>query len=388
MRTLIISDLHLGSASGADLLRSAAVRGELLDALAGIDRLVLLGDLLELRHGPRRDALLAARPFFSALRSKLSGGELVLVAGNHDHALVERWLHRRAESLSPQPLSAQQLMRPSECSSLAAEIARWVSPLKVSVAYPGLWVRDDVYATHGHYLDCHLTVPTMERIAIAAMGRLVRKRAESFGCVDDYEAVCAPVYAWVEEVAAHGSTRAALNGTTTVAMWRVLHREEWRTRRRAGAGASARDRVLQARSAMRETAVRVAFPLAVRGLNRAGLGPLRPVVSPDELRRAGLAALREVAERLGLRQAHVVFGHTHRPGPLPGDLMEEWEGRLGARLYNCGSWTYSPSFLGETAAESPYWPGGCVLVEEQGPPQVRRLLAHCSSAELRQACAR
>jgi metallophosphoesterase superfamily enzyme len=64
MRTLIVSDLHLGSLSGADLLRRAELRAPLLEAIADVERLVLLGDVLELRHGPMREAMAAARPFF------------------------------------------------------------------------------------------------------------------------------------------------------------------------------------------------------------------------------------------------------------------------------------------------------------------------------------
>ncbi len=59
-------------------------------------------------------------------------------------------------------------------------------------------------------------------------------------------------------------------------------------------------------------------------LNRAGIGPLRAEISAVELRGAGLRAMGEVAARLGLGDAHVVFGHTHRPGPLPSDDEEEW----------------------------------------------------------------
>ena len=71
MRTLIVSDLHLGSVSRADLLRRPELRAALLDAVADVDRVVLLGDVLELRHGPMREALGAARPFFedSGVRS-------------------------------------------------------------------------------------------------------------------------------------------------------------------------------------------------------------------------------------------------------------------------------------------------------------------------------
>ena len=58
MRTLIVSDLHLGSVSGTDLLRRVELRAALLDAVADVDRVVLLGDALELRHGPMREVML------------------------------------------------------------------------------------------------------------------------------------------------------------------------------------------------------------------------------------------------------------------------------------------------------------------------------------------
>ena len=61
MSTLVVSDLHLGVHSGSDSLRDPVQRARLLGALPGVQRLVLLGDLLELRHGPVRDALAAAR---------------------------------------------------------------------------------------------------------------------------------------------------------------------------------------------------------------------------------------------------------------------------------------------------------------------------------------
>jgi hypothetical protein len=90
----------------------------------------------------------------------------------------------------------------------------------------------------------------------------------------------------------------------------------------------------------------------------------------------------EVAARLDLGDAHVIFGHTHRTGPLPADEQSEWRGRGGARLVNAGSWTYASIFLTDTPGESPYWPGGCVLVEDSGPPIVRRLLQDRTRAEL------
>ena len=92
MSTLIVSDLHLGSRSGVDLLRHREIREVLWRELETVDRLVLLGDVLELRHGPHRDALEAARSFFQELGEVFAGREVVVLAGNHDYALMSTWL--------------------------------------------------------------------------------------------------------------------------------------------------------------------------------------------------------------------------------------------------------------------------------------------------------
>ncbi len=42
---------------------------------------------------------------------------------------------------------------------------------KLRFNYPGVWLRKDVYATHGHYLDRHLTIPTFERLGLALVER-------------------------------------------------------------------------------------------------------------------------------------------------------------------------------------------------------------------------
>ena len=79
----------------------------------------------------------------------------------------------------------------------------------------------------------------------------------------------------------------------------------------------------------------------------------------------------EVAARLDLGDAYVIFGHTHRAGPFPGDDQAEWRGRGGARLVNCGSWTYAAIFMDHTGSQNPYWPGVCVIVGPSGPPRAR-----------------
>jgi hypothetical protein len=393
LRTLILSDLHLGGVSRSDLLRRPELREPLLRAVAEVDRVVLLGDVLELRHGPPREALAVAQPFFEDLGRALDGRELVLVAGNHDHALIEPWLALRAELPEPEPLGLQQLLEPEQASPMVARLAEWAAPARVRFAYPGLWIRPDVYATHGHYLDCHLTIPTIERLSVGAMSRLLGRPAQAFGQVADYESVTAPMYAWRHAVARDARTGNALNGIATVHAWRTLGgaRDQAPSARENGATPpTRRGRSLRAALAakLRRRALIHGFPLAVAALNRAGLGPLRAEISSGELRGAGLRAMGEVASRLGLGDAYVVFGHTHRSGPLAGDDLAEWNrpasayGAAGARLVNTGSWTYDSIFLTRKPGESPYWPGNCVLVEDSGPPVLERLLLDRSHDEL------
>jgi hypothetical protein len=74
-----------------------------------------------------------------------------------------------------------------------------------------------------------------------------------------------------------------------------------------------------------------------------------------------------VVERLGIDAAHVIFGHTHRSGPHPGDAS--W-----GPLMNTGSWIHEPAFLGASPKDSPYWPGHMALVPDDGPPELLTLL--------------
>jgi hypothetical protein len=366
-RTLLVSDLHLGAGSGADVLRGPGPRQVLIEALEDVDRLVLLGDVLELRHGPRRDALAAARPFFEELGRTFAGREIVVVAGNHDHALIESWSRLRDEAAEFTPLGREQRFTAEESSPMLATLASWAAPARLSAAYPGLWLRPDVYATHGHYLDCHLSIPTMERLGIGMTARVQGRSADVFATVGDYEAVTAPVFAWIDAVARQAPTGSTLNGQSTVRAWRAL----------AGKGHDRNGFDLRARALVG------AFPFAVAALNRAGIGSFQADISTPELRRAGLRAMGEVAARLGLGDAHVIFGHTHRAGPLAADVGAEWRGPGGARLLNAGCWTYDAYFVTDKPGESPYWPGGAVLVEDDGPPVLLRLLDGHPAEELK-----
>jgi hypothetical protein len=78
-----------------------------------------------------------------------------------------------------------------------------------------------------------------------------------------------------------------------------------------------------------------------------------------------------------------VFGHVHRGGPLPGDDLSDWVGPGDRpRIVNSGSWVYEPLLLHHATPPHPYWPGGAVLVEDDGDPIVIGLLDGLDAAAL------
>ena len=74
------------------------------------------------------------------------------------------------------------------------------------------------------------------------------------------------------------------------------------------------------------------------------------------------------------RPAHAIFGHTHRAGPLPGDDLGEWMSPGGTLLCNSGCWVPEHQLGEATRAGSPYRPGFCVWVADEGPPRLVNLL--------------
>jgi hypothetical protein len=345
VRTLVISDLHLGSTRDADLLRRADLRAPLLEAVARHDRLLILGDALELREAPQRDAAEIAAPVFADLGRALGPeGELLIVGGNHDHGLVAGWIDGRLQTEPPGFLGLEQRIAPADAGPLAARVAEQAAPARVEFAYPGVWLRDDVYAIHGHYSDLHTTVPTFERLAAGAMARWVVHLPEHEASADAYEAALAPLYAWM-----HTLVQRSQNGPMT-----------------GGAG----------------------YAAAVAALNAAGVGPIDRNLSGQSLRRGGLVGMREVLRRLGVSAPWVLFGHSHRAGPWPRDDRAEWSTPAGTQLLNTGSWVYQPHFLAGAPNQSPYWPGTAISVGDDGPPELIRLLGDRGHAELAPTAAR
>ena len=209
----VVSDLHLGTHSGADLLRSPEVQARLFDALSGADEVVLLGDTVELRDDSLADSLERALPFFEALGAALGSRRLTIVPGNHDHRFAEDAL-RRTRHLG---LEDRFEVRPGDALE---PVVRCMGGSPVVLAYPGVRVREDVYATHGHYLDCHSEAPTFECRARAAVERVRRIDHDGYGSPEDYERALAPIYRLIHWGVQPAAVRAAAHaGRRLVRRW-------------------------------------------------------------------------------------------------------------------------------------------------------------------------
>jgi hypothetical protein len=353
MRTAIVSDLHLGSAYGADILRDAEIRRALFEEIATADRVVLLGDVVELRERPLGFALAVARPFFEELGETLGDREAILVPGNHDHRFAEPLLDELSVSDRP-ALGLEQRYGPSPGPT--ALLDEWLGGTRLGLAYPGVWLREDVYATHGHYMDCHLSLPRAECLAAAAMMR-------AFGPLPsptspaDYERALRPLYGFAFGLAqsrASGVARRA--GHTSETAWELVSGN-------GGGGAGRR---------VRRGATRAGVTATIWGINRLLRSEFAPDLSGEAIFRSGVAGASEMAIRLGLGAIHVLTGHTHRGGPRESE--PDWKLLGGGRLHNTGSWVFASAFHHPGAPPGPYWPGTVTWVEDDDPPRRVQLL--------------
>jgi predicted phosphodiesterase len=342
VRTLVISDLHLGMRSGHDVLHRGAALEALRSALRDADRLVLLGDTVELYEAPRLRALRAARPVLQAIGAAAPDGGIVLVPGNHDGVLIRNWV--RARRRERRPIGTADAV-PAGAGRLLEYVVESLRPARVEVRYPGVWLAGGVWATHGHYVDRHLVTAVPRPLARGRLAPLPEPPLRP----EDYErGRRVPI----------DPARDVVHAVTPLEL-----RVAYGALRRMGTGAFA------AICAMPGVA---AFPaVAAWGLDR-------------EFRRAGLRAMAEVVRRLGVEADHVVFGHLHRLGPRGGDDLAMWRPQPGGpRLWNTGTWVREPGLLTGSEPPHPYWPGGAVWIEDDAPPRAVGLLDDVPLSALR-----
>jgi hypothetical protein len=189
-RTLVISDLHIGAYAGHCILERPPVLDAFLSELTAFDRLIVLGDLLELREGRPADEVRAvARPILSRIGSAMGAGtEIILMPGNHDRTLVRPWIESCGAEL---PLEGEV---PPESSPVLAEVVERLASggAQVSVRYPGYRLSERVWLHHGHYLDRALSPegpygfrkrPVFPRAGDYEAGRLPSRKPTPVGII-------------------------------------------------------------------------------------------------------------------------------------------------------------------------------------------------------------
>lgn len=353
MKTAIISDLHLGVTSGGDVLRDPEIRAVLLEELRGAERLVLLGDIVELRERPLGAALEHALPFFAELGAAVGDIEVILTPGNHDARFAEPLLDRLSLEEAPLPLDATE----GPTAGPTAAIAAALSPARLRIAYPGVWLREDVYATHGHYMDLHLRLPRAECVILAGVSRVSGPLLPDRAAPADYERIVRPLYGLAFGAAQGRSRRLKAELGPSEAAWELIAGDRPdRTRARR----------LKARAA------RAAFPLAVAGVNRLFRADFESEISGEMIFRTGVEGAAELARRLGVDGGHVITGHTHRGGPREGEAS--WPLPGGGHLHNTGNWVFSTPLHNPGRPPNSYWPGTVTWLEDSGPPRQVELL--------------
>jgi UDP-2,3-diacylglucosamine pyrophosphatase LpxH len=332
VRTLVVSDLHLANRARHDALRLPVLRERLIDAIGHADRLVLLGDAVELVHRHPRRSLAAAEPVLRALGRALGPErEVIIVPGNHDAPLLRAWALAqggRLEASSSVPATASPALE---------RVLGWLAPARAHVSYPGVWLGERVWATHGHYLDHHL-------LPDSAFGVLRPGR------------------------------RDPMAGASLPIDYEQMHLHSRRSREPFAARLAARPVATVLQSAAD------AARILPRMLLNSRMSPLTARLLDVQMRRAAIPAMARVVERLRIDADWVIFGHVHRRGPI-GD--EPWPSEGSPRFLNTGAWLYEPLLVDRGTSPHPYWPGGAVLLDGAEPPRSVGLLDDLGAGDLR-----
>ena len=283
MRTAVISDLHLGALSGYDVAREGEERERLIAAISGADRLVLLGDMVELRE----------RPLAASARGRPAGVRGARASARRPPGRCSC----RGTTTTPSPSPGSPACGWMLTRSRPRRSGRLAPTTEPSAGSPG-WM-PDVELTH----RLPRTPPARRRLrhprplprpasddSAPGVDRGVRDGARSRAAARERARPRTTRRSWRRSTP---STSGLAQGASAASLSRggSVSRDVWR--RASSNGRPGIGRFLLGR---------VTIPGAVAALNGLGLGPFRATLTGEELRRAGLLAMARVAEVLAPRR--------------------------------------------------------------------------------------
>jgi Calcineurin-like phosphoesterase len=368
MRSLVISDTHLGAWTGDDLLAYPWAREALRPELERADEVVLLGDFLDLLFSTIEHAFERADGLVELLAQTLPGKRLVWLAGNHDHHI----LVRRLESLIELQIATGQSFEDLHdrwCAGFFFEafLRRRLPNTTIEIAYPDYRIGGAVLS-HGHYLDGEVRGSVPNRLLQGGFWRFAGGRTPN-PTIEDYEASLVPLTELLF-VAAQLPKGAPAEQRMQAELRHIGH---------LAAVAAAPGRQLARLGRSLAGRLRTGPPL--RDTTDYGLAR---VVAPGASVLTSVRAYERVCRHLGWIQeaSWFVFAHTHQP--LSG--VSATEARARPRFWNSGSWIYEPP-ADSVADYLDYldhnWPGSAVVIDSEecgGEPQLLELLAADRSA--------
>lgn len=346
-RRLVLSDTHFGDKNA--LLAFPVILERIEPELEWAEELILDGDIFEFLFSSVKEAITAARPFFSLVQKHID--KITYIPGNHDHHLIAMTFdeHRFAHSFKSND------HYPFRARAAERVIEQLCPGVEVRALYPLVQV-GDVAIIHGHYFSSHHqpTAGLGWRLLDNLQWRLTGDKSHHRQLtLADYEALIAPLYELIYQ-------------TSQLPSGRQSHEQNERLLRIVGA-------VVQAPGKAAHQALKIKGALG----KRLGAKEKEVLFEPPEEAPVDrvIAAMTAVCQNLDIPSGPVIFGHSHHPLSDVSSADGRWH------FYNPSSWLLSNYERQHPEEREHTWPGGVIRITDN-QLELRRLLQDFDLAAL------
>lgn len=379
MRTLVVSDLHIGARDRFSVIERPAVLEVMLKEIDRCDRLVLLGDLVELLEAEAGRTLRVARPILRAIGARVGPDrQIIYLPGNHDRGAIRGWIRATGPAIETESVV------PPSASPLLAAVVEALAPAPVEVRYPGVWLSDRIWAHHGHYLNRYLhpdqaygVMPRRRERTPAGRSRPIDFEPRRLG------GGLGGGGGGLRSLVRYMPLRAALGLEDAGELARAATMPPTGELRPVSGGPVSGAAGPRSPGYPDEPLVPInTFKSRLHDrLLHPSLSPIIAYLLSLQVRSHSIPAVARAAHDLGIEPEYLLFGHVHRRGPIEGEDLDQWNA-WGPKILNTGSWRWEPVLVQRVSPPHPYWPGGAIVIDELGEPSSVGLLDGLSREDL------